>query len=244
MAEISRVRLGVNIDHIATIRQARRTYEPDPVWAAAEAQLGGADGITIHLREDRRHIQDRDLHLLRQVVTVKLNLEAAAVDEIISIALREKPDQVTLVPERRQEITTEGGLDVDGNLKDLTQVVHRLRDGGIRVSMFIDPEERQAAAAQRSGADSVEFHTGNYANAKGEEAVEKELARLMRSAKAAHDMGLEVFAGHGLTYNNVEPIVRIPQVCELNIGHSIISRAVFIGLGDAVRQMRALLSRE
>ncbi len=243
MAEISRVKLGVNIDHIATIRQARRTYEPDPVWAAAAAQLGGADAITIHLREDRRHIQDRDLHLLRQVVTVKLNLEAAAVDEIISIALKEKPEQVTLVPERRQEITTEGGLDVHSNLKNLAGIVHRLHDGGIQVSMFIDPEEKQTVAAKESGADSVEFHTGNYANAKGKSARQEELTRLVRAAKAAEGMGLEVFAGHGLTYDNVEPIVSIPQIRELNIGHTIISRAIFVGLQEAVRQMRALLRR-
>ena len=243
MGPALRMRLGVNIDHVATLRQARRTYEPDPVWAASLAILGGADAITLHLREDRRHIQDRDLEIVRKTVNVKLNLELGASEEIIRIALREKPDQVTLVPERRQEITTEGGLDVRAGLERLTEVARRFRDSGIRVSMFVDAEEAQVIASKESGADSVEFHTGRYANARGRELIEEELARIRAASKAAKGAVLAVFAGHGLTYTNVEPVVAIPEIEELNIGHSIISRAVFVGLAEAVREMRSLLER-
>ncbi|NOZ23683.1 MAG: pyridoxine 5'-phosphate synthase [Planctomycetes bacterium] len=233
--------LGVNIDHVATVRQARRTFEPDPVGAAFAADRGGADGITIHLREDRRHIQDRDLELLRKVVFTKLNLEMATSEEIIRIALRTVPDQITLVPEKRQEVTTEGGLDVKSQVKKLAKVVSRLQKKGIVVSLFIDPESEQIEASRDAGADAIELHTGEYANAPRAKRQMAELNRLVRGADKARDIGLIVNAGHGLTYKNVGPIIRELRAAELNIGHSIIARAIFVGLEEAVRQMKELI---
>jgi len=233
--------LGVNIDHVATLRQARGGKEPDPVWAAAEAELGGAAGITIHLREDRRHIQDRDLQLLRQTVQVKLNLEMAVTDAMIDIACRTKPDQATLVPEGRRELTTEGGLDVAGQEKKIAAAVKRLQAAGIVVSLFIDPDPRQVEAASRTGADAVEFHTGEYADAAAGPGRDREFARIVEAAKAAQGAGLIVHAGHGLNYTNVQRVAQIPGMTELNIGHSIVSRAVFTGLRKAVREMVRLI---
>ncbi|GHS95206.1 pyridoxine 5'-phosphate synthase [Planctomycetales bacterium] len=236
------MKLGVNIDHIATLRQARQTNEPDPVAAAAIAERAGADGITIHLREDRRHIQDRDLAILRQTVTTRLNLEMGLNSEIIDIALRAQPDQVTLVPERRQEITTEGGLDAVKELTRLKKQLPKFRAAGIRVSLFIEPTAAQIAAAAKTGAEFVEFHTGAYANAYPHEAAMRtELNRLVEGVNLAFAAGLRVNAGHGLTYHNVAPIAAIPAVEELNIGHSIVARAVLTGLDQAVREMKALL---
>jgi len=241
----SDILLGVNIDHVATIRQARRTYEPDPVWAAALAQLGGADGITIHLREDRRHINDRDVEMLRKCIfAVKMNLEMSIAEDIVQKAVDVAPDQSTLVPEKRQEITTEGGLDVARDVNTYRTIVSKLNEKGISVSMFIDPERKQIEASKEVGAKSIELHTGNYANARGEEAIEKEVARLREAASYAEGLGLEVFAGHGLTYNNIARILEIPQISEVNIGHSIISRAIFVGLERAVREMKELLKRK
>ncbi|GIW97336.1 MAG: pyridoxine 5'-phosphate synthase [Pirellulaceae bacterium] len=242
------LRLGVNIDHVATLRQARRTYEPDPVTAAAIAKLGGADVITVHLREDRRHIQDRDLRLLRQTVPYGLNLELSCAEEILDIAIEVCPDQATLVPERREEVTTEGGLDVVSDPDRIAQVVHRLQGAGIAVSLFIDPDEAQVRQAAALGVEAVELHTGAYALATGREA-ERELKRLLSAAAVCRDVGLHLHAGHGLTYDNVAPVARIPMMRELNIGHSIVSRAVFVGLQEAVAQMKhametALLQRE
>jgi len=237
------IRLGVNIDHVATVREARKTTEPDPVRAAVLAELGGADQITIHLREDRRHIQDRDLELIRQTVTTKLNLEMGMSDEIIGIALRVKPDQVTLVPEKREEVTTEGGLDATAEIDRLRDVIGRFHDTGIEVSLFIDPERAQVEAAQAVGADAVELHTGAYANARGVEAVREEIYRLHLSAILGRNARLHVAAGHGLTYTNVTPIVSLFEIKELNIGHSIVSRAIFVGLERAVREMKELLKR-
>jgi pyridoxine 5-phosphate synthase len=234
-------KLGVNIDHVATVRQARRTVEPDPVWAAAAAQLGGADCITVHLREDRRHIQDRDVRILKDTVTVKLNLEMAAAQEIIAIARDLVVTQSTLVPERRQELTTEGGLDVAGNLAHVKAATAALKERGIVVSLFIDADERQLEASKAAGADAVELHTGRYADARGEAAVE-ELAKLARGAALARRMGLVVHAGHGLTYSNVVPVAQVREFEEFNIGHSIISRAIFVGLEEAVREMKRLIS--
>jgi len=236
-------KLGVNIDHVATVRQARRTTEPDPVAAAFAAESGGADGITIHLREDRRHIQDRDLEILRKVVFSKLNLEMAVAEPIIKIALRVKPDQCTLVPERRQEITTEGGLDVKGGFKRVKKAVERLQAKGMVVSLFIDAERDQIQAALDTGAEFIELHTGKYANAKTERAVARELKRLAEGADFARKIGLRVNAGHGLTYRNVAPIVRELKAEELNIGHSIIARAIFVGLERAVREMKEIILR-
>lgn len=234
------IRLGVNIDHIATLRQARGGAEPDPVNAAGICERAGADGITIHLREDRRHIQDRDLELLRQVVSTHLNLEMGNSPEIVEIALRVKPDQVTLVPERRLELTTEGGLDVAGQEKEIAKTVARFRKAGIRVSLFIDPDEEQVKASSTVGAECVEFHTGRYANATGRERDE-ELERLQDACVFAHKKGLLVFAGHGLDYHNTPAVCALPYVEELNIGHSIISRSVFSGLEMAVSDMKELL---
>ncbi|NQV25492.1 MAG: pyridoxine 5'-phosphate synthase [Rhodopirellula sp.] len=235
-------RLGVNIDHIATIRQARRTVEPDPVWAAALAELGGADGITIHLREDRRHIQDRDVRVLRDTVQVKLNLEMATADEIVQIALQTKPEQVTLVPEKREEVTTEGGLDVIGNRDRVGQVVRQLQDAGIDVSLFIDPEVAQIEASRDLGVSGIELHTGCYADATTEAAQADELQKLQVAGAAARNAGLLLHLGHGLTYRNVIPVARMEGVCELNIGHSIIARAVLVGLERAVREMKQLIT--
>jgi len=230
--------LGVNIDHIATLRQARRTVEPDPVAAAVIAELAGADGITVHLREDRRHIQDRDVRLLRQTVRTHLNLEMAATDEMVAIALEIKPDYVTLVPERREEITTEGGLEVAGQVARLRDVVGQLQGSGIPVSLFIDPDPAQIAAAAQVGARWVELHTGRYAEAASAAQRQVELDHLEKGCQQALQLGLRVNAGHGLTYWNVGPVARIPGMEELNIGHSIISRAVLVGLDRAVREMR------
>ncbi len=230
--------LGVNIDHIATVRQARRTVEPDPVAAAVIAELAGADGITVHLREDRRHIQDRDVRLLRQTLRTHLNLEMAATDEMVAIALEIKPDYVTLVPERREEVTTEGGLNVAGQMSRLSDVVGQLQGSGIPVSLFIDPDPTQIAAAAQVGSQWIELHTGRYAEASSETKQEVELNHLEEASQQAIDLGLRVNAGHGLTYWNVGPVARIPGMEELNIGHSIVSRAVLVGLDRAVREMR------
>ena len=235
------VELGVNIDHVATVRQARRTNEPDPVWAATLAQLGGADGITLHLREDRRHIQDRDLRVLRETVTVKLNLELATNPEIVEIACQTRPDQATLVPEKREEVTTEGGLDMAAGGTRLADSIQRLRDAGIKVSLFLDPDLRAIDAALESGADAVELHTGEYALAIGEAKQTAELVRLTQAAKAVSAAGLTLHAGHGLTYRNVKPIAAIPQMVELNIGHSIVARAIMVGFQQAVLEMKNLL---
>ncbi|MBW3541648.1 MAG: pyridoxine 5'-phosphate synthase [Planctomycetes bacterium] len=234
--------LGVNIDHVATIRQARRTVEPDPVWAAVLAELGGADGITVHLREDRRHIQDRDLRLLKQTVQVKLNLEMAAEESIVAIALDVRPTQATLVPERREEITTEGGLDVLGNLDRVKRAVETLADGGIDVSLFIDPDARQIEAARELGVHAVELHTGRYAEATAEADRERELDQLIEAGYLVREGGMLLHMGHGLTYRNVRPVAEIPDVSELNIGHSIVARAVMVGFEQAVTEMKALVS--
>jgi pyridoxine 5-phosphate synthase len=233
--------LGVNIDHVATIRQARRTVEPDPVWAAALAEIGGADAITVHLREDRRHIQDRDLEVLRRTVQVKLNLECAVSSEMIDIACRVKPDQVTLVPERREEVTTEGGLDVVGHRGAVEAAVTRLNDAGITVSLFIDPAPRQIDVAIDLGVAAVELHTGCYANATSEPERDERLVELARGGVMARHGGLALAAGHGLTYRNVVPVARIDGMGELNIGHSIVARAVLVGFTKAVREMKRLI---
>ena len=233
--------LGVNIDHIATIRQARRTYEPDPVWAAALAELGGADCITLHLREDRRHINDRDLRILRETVTVKLNLEMACNEEILEIALNVKPDQATLVPERREEITTEGGLDVIAHKIRAADAVRRLQDAGISVSLFLDPEKRQIEEAARLKADAVELHTGQYAESKSGAPRQKELEKLQSVGAVIRQSGMALHAGHGLNYHNVRPVAAIEGMYELNIGHSIVARAVMVGFQEAVREMKQLI---
>jgi pyridoxine 5-phosphate synthase len=230
--------LGVNIDHVATIRQARRTTEPDPVAAAVLAELGGADGITAHLREDRRHIQDRDVYLLRETVSTHLNLEMAATDEMVKIALDLKPDYVTLVPERREEVTTEGGLDIVSQLDRLKRVVDRLQSAEIPVSLFIDAEPQQIDASVQTGARLIELHTGCYAEAKGEAARKRELDVLAAGCDRAIAARLRVNAGHGLTYLNVYPVACIPGMEELNIGHTIISRAALVGIERAVRDMK------
>jgi len=234
------MRLGVNIDHVATVRQARCAAEPDPVTAAALAELGGAAGITVHLRGDRRHIQNRDLHLLRQVVRTRLNVEMAATDEMVSIAADVQPDQVTLVPEKENEVTTTGGLDVVRHHELIRDIAERLKEHGILVSLFIDPLEDQVGAAQLTGAKAVEINTGTYSEM-AVHSCQQELDRIRRAATMAHSLGLEVLGGHGLTYVNVKPVARIPEIVELNIGHSIVSRAVLIGLERAVRDMVVLL---
>ena len=233
--------LGVNIDHIATIRQARRTVEPDPVAAAVIAELAGADGITVHLREDRRHIQDRDVRLLRQTVRTHLNLEMAATDEMVAIALDIKPDYITLVPERREEITTEGGLDIAGQISRISDVVNTLQGAGIPVSLFIDANPRQIEASAQVKAKFIELHTGCYAEAKGEDQA-RELEILATGCKLALEAGLRVNAGHGLTYWNVYPVAAIEGMEELNIGHTIISRAVLVGLDQAVQEMKQAIN--
>jgi pyridoxine 5-phosphate synthase len=234
--------LGVNIDHVATVRQARRTNEPDPVWAAALAELAGADGITLHLREDRRHISERDLRVLRQTVTVKLNLEMACEPEILGIACDVKPDQVTLVPEKREEVTTEGGLDIVRHRDRVAQTVETLRQAGISVSLFLDPDPRQIEEAARLGVDAVELHTGQYALATAKAKLEKELDNLRSVGALIRQSGLTLHAGHGLTYRNVQPIAAIEGMHELNIGHSIISRAIMVGFVEAVREMKRLVA--
>lgn len=234
--------LGVNIDHIATIRQARRGSEPDPVAAAVIAELAGADGITVHLREDRRHIQERDVRLLRQTIATRLNLEMAATPEMVAIALDVKPDYITLVPERREEITTEGGLDVKTQCDRLGKFVHQLQGAGIPVSLFVDAELEQIQASARTGAKFVELHTGTYANAKNEEQLNHELNVLSKGGALAIELGLRLNSGHGLTYQNTRAVAQIAGMEELNIGHSIISRAVLVGLDRAIREMKALIT--
>lgn len=235
--------LGVNIDHVATVRQARRTDEPDPVWAAAEAELGGGDGITFHLREDRRHIGDRDARLLRETVGVKLNMEMAIAPEIVDIACELGPDQSTLVPERRQELTTEGGLDVVAHAAAIERAVRRLTDGGVTVSAFIEPLEDQIRAAADCGCKAVELWTGAYAHAEGADQLAAALDHLRAGIEIGHRAGLEVHGGHGLTYRNIAAVAALEGFGEFNIGHSIVSRAVFVGLREAVRQMKDLLER-
>jgi pyridoxine 5-phosphate synthase len=236
--------LGVNIDHIATIRQARKTIEPDPVAAAVLAELGGADGITVHLREDRRHIQYRDVRLLRETVQTHLNLEMAATEEMLGIALSIKPDYVTLVPEKRQEVTTEGGLDVAGQITKITEIVDKLQSAEIPVSLFIDADTPQLEAAHQTQAKFIELHTGRYAEAKNAADRAWELGVLTRGTEEAIALGLRVNAGHGLTYQNVYPVACIPGMEELNIGHTIVSRAVLVGIERAVRDMKlAMLGR-
>ncbi len=232
--------LGVNIDHIANVRQARRTVEPDPVTYALLAELGGADGITVHLREDRRHIQDRDVELLRRTVRSRLNLEMAATKEMEAVALRIRPDMVTLVPEKRQEVTTEGGLDVAGQQESLSALVERLQGAGIAVSLFVDADAPQLEASAATGARWIELHTGTYAEASWAEQP-RELARLTEGSFVARSLGLRVNAGHGLTYQNVEPVAAIAGMEELNIGHTIVARALAVGLERAVREMKALV---
>ena len=242
------IELGVNVDHVATVRQARRTYEPDPVWAAVEAHLGGADGITVHLREDRRHIQDEDVRRLRELTHIKLNLEMAATDEMVGIACAIKPEMAMLVPEGRHEVTTEGGLDVAGQEAALRAKVARLADAGIVVSVFIDAEEPQVEAAKRIGASVCEIHTGPYAHAfhsRGRDAesapVLDELARIRVAGELIRSRGMRFNAGHALNYFNVKPVAALPGVRELHIGHAIVSRALFVGLREAVREMKRLM---
>jgi pyridoxine 5-phosphate synthase len=234
-------KLGLNVDHIATVRQARGGVEPDPVTAAAIGELAGAEGITIHLREDRRHIQDRDLDILRRTVKTKLNLEMAATQEMVRIALRVKPEQVTLVPEKRQELTTEGGLDVIINIKQLTDTVKRLKDGGIVVSLFVDPNQEQVKAANKTGTDYIEIHTGAYAEVQVWADQKRELDNIDTAIKLARKVGLGVNAGHGLNYVNIKALAALGGIEEYNIGHSIISRAMLVGLDRAVREMVELI---
>ena len=234
-------KLGLNVDHVATVRQARGGVEPDPVTAAAMGELAGAEGITIHLREDRRHIQDRDLEILRRTVKTKLNLEMAATQEMVRIALRTKPDQVTLVPEKRQELTTEGGLDVILNLKAITDAVKRLRDDGIVVSLFIDPDQEQIKAASKSGADYIEIHTGTYADAPDWTSQKRELEEIDAAIKLATKVGMGVNAGHGLNYVNIKPLAALGGIEEYNIGHSIMARAILVGMDRAVKDMVDLI---
>jgi pyridoxine 5-phosphate synthase len=236
------MRLGINVDHVATLRQARRTTYPDPVAAAVLAELGGADQITIHLREDRRHIQERDLHVLRQTVGTRLNLEMAATPEMVKIAYDVKPEACTLVPERREELTTEGGLDVVSQREVVGKVVKSLRDAGLQVSLFVDPDLEQLKAATRVEAQVVEIHTGRYCDAHTEGERRRELLRVVDACKAAAKLGLKVAAGHGLNYQNVQPVAAIPEVEELNIGHAIVAASVLMGMERAVRQMKELIA--
>ncbi|BDG07849.1 pyridoxine 5'-phosphate synthase [Anaeromyxobacter paludicola] len=235
-------RLGVNVDHVATLRQARRAAYPDPVAAALLAELAGADQITVHLREDRRHVQDRDVEVLRRTVASRLNLEMAAVAPMVELARRLRPDVATLVPERRQELTTEGGLDVAGRLDEVRAAVGALREAGIEVSLFVDPDLAQVDAARAAGADAVEIHTGRYCDAPEGPARDQELHRIVTAARAAAERKLRVAAGHGLHYRNVLPVAAIPEITELNIGHAIVAQAVLVGLERAVREMKDLLA--
>ncbi|WP_417435215.1 pyridoxine 5'-phosphate synthase [Idiomarina abyssalis] len=237
------LRLGVNIDHVATLRNARGVRYPDPVDAAGIAERAGADGITIHLREDRRHITDRDVAMLKQTLNVPMNLEMAVTEEMLDIAIKTKPTFSCLVPEKREELTTEGGLDVAGQLNSITQATQRLTEAGIQVSLFIDADREQIDAAKDAGAPIIELHTGQYAEAETEQEKTRELARLMEAAEYAHSIGLQVNAGHGLHYHNTLEVAQIPQMVELNIGHSIIARAVLDGLDKAVRDMREILDK-
>ncbi|MBQ23931.1 pyridoxine 5'-phosphate synthase [Alcanivorax sp.] len=243
MSNSSRVLLGVNIDHIATLRQARGTRYPEPVQAALVAEQAGADGITVHLREDRRHINDRDVELLAQTLQTRMNLEMAATEEMVGIACRIKPPHCCLVPEKREELTTEGGLDVAGNKAWIAQCCQRLGQAGIEVSLFIDADKAQIVAARECGAPAIEIHTGGYADADTVDEQQKELARIRAGVALALEQGLVVNAGHGLHYHNTLPIAEIPGINELNIGHSIIARAAITGLDEAVRSMRALLDQ-
>ncbi len=236
-------RLGVNIDHVATLRQARGGREPDPVWAAVLAELGGADVITVHLREDRRHIQDRDVRLLRQTTQVRLNLELAVDPGIVALALELKPDQVTFVPERRAELTTEGGLDVVSHRIRVGEALARCRDQGLELALFIDPDPKQVEVAPDLGADAIELHTGRYADATDADARIRELNALANAGMATVAAGMELHAGHGLNYQNVGAVARLNRMAELNIGHSIVSRAVFVGLSQAVREMKECINR-
>jgi pyridoxine 5-phosphate synthase len=235
--------LNVNIDHVATVRQARRTIEPDPVWAAVQCQLAGANGITVHLRQDRRHINDRDVRLLKETVTCKFNLEMCMAEPIVKIAEQIRPDQVTLVPENRAELTTEGGLDCVKHAKRLAQVAKRMHKKGILVSTFITPEQPQIAASAKTGCDAIELHTGSYANAKTARSINARIKQLTAGKDFALDHGLIVHAGHGLTYNNIGPVAAIPDLCEFNIGHSIVARSVFIGIEAATVEMIDLIDK-
>lgn len=242
------IELGVNIDHVATVRQARRTYEPDPVWAAIEAHLAGADGITVHLREDRRHVQDDDVRRLAELTHVKLNLEMAATDEMVEVAIRTQPQMVMLVPEGRQEVTTEGGLDVRSQQNRLTKVIGSLREGGLIVSAFIDAEAEQIRAAQQCGFSVCEVHTGPYAHAfwsQGRDAESKavleELEKVRQAGELIRELGMRFNAGHALNYANVQPIASLPGVRELHIGHSIVSRSIYVGMREAVSEMKRLI---
>jgi pyridoxine 5-phosphate synthase len=234
-------RLGVNIDHVATLRQARGVKYPDPVTAAGIVELAGADGIVAHLREDRRHMQDRDIHLLREVIQTQLNFEMAPTEEMVRIALSVRPEVVTLVPEKREELTTEGGLDVVKFFKPLKRAIHRLQRGGIFVSLFVDPRRNQIRASEEAGANAIEIHTGHYCDAKTSPGLEEELKRILDAVDEASHCNLRIAAGHGLHYNNVRRIVEIREIEELNIGHSIVARSVLVGLGQAVREMIALI---
>ena len=234
-------RLMVNIDHVATLREARGIYYPDPVYAAGIAEMAGASGIIIHLREDRRHIKDRDVKILREVVRTKLNLEMAATDEMVDIAREVKPDMITLVPEKREELTTEGGLDVAGLSGKIKKVIEKVREKGIKVSLFIDPEEEQIIASHKIKADMIEIHTGAYSDARSGMICDKELKKVVNAAKRGKELGLGVNAGHGLHYHNLSEIVAIAEIDELSIGHSIIARAIFTGLDRAVRDMLVLM---
>jgi len=235
-------KLGVNIDHVATVREARKTFEPDPLWAAALAELGGADGITVHLREDRRHIQERDLRVLRESVHVPLNLELATDPDVLAIACDIGPELATLVPEHREEVTTEGGLDVVANPSAVQSAIEKLRESGMVVSLFLDPDEAQIDTAASVGADAVELHTGPYALANGP-SRQRELARLQTAGQLVRDRGMVLHAGHGLNYQNVQPVARIEGMSDLNIGHSIVARAIMVGMQQAVREMKSLVVR-
>lgn len=233
--------LSVNIDHVATVREARKTFEPDPVWAAAAANLGGADGVTLHLREDRRHIQDRDVRLIRETAAMRMNLEIACADSVLAIACDVQPEQVTLVPEKREEVTTEGGLDILANRQRVAAAVQQLQAAGIVVSLFLDPVTEQLQAARELRADAVELHTGQYANAAPKE-QSAELKKLQDAGREVLELGLGLHAGHGLTYHNVRPVAAIAGMHELNIGHSIVARSLLVGMERAVREMKQLIA--
>jgi len=235
------VKLGVNIDHVATLREARKTTYPDPIYAAVLAELGGADGITVHLREDRRHIKERDLYILKEIIKTRLNLEMAATKEMVEIAKNVVPHMVTLVPERREELTTEGGLDVLKNIKNLKEICLKLKDKGIKVFIFVDPSEKQIDSCVKLGVDGIEIHTGKYADALNEQEQEREFLKIKRCVLYSLDRNLKTSAGHGLNYENVSKIASIPGLYELNIGHSIISRSIFVGITEAVREMKRLI---
>ncbi|MBP7712212.1 MAG: pyridoxine 5'-phosphate synthase [Gammaproteobacteria bacterium] len=241
MSERDEILLGVNVDHVATLRQTRGTRYPDPVQAAIDAEQAGADGVTVHLREDRRHIQVRDLEVLREVLLTRMNLEMAVTADGLAVAERIRPADCCLVPERREELTTEGGLDVAGNLAAVRDACQRLAAAGVRTSLFIDPDPRQVEASLQAGAPVVEVHTGRFADARDRAEQARELARIGSVAALARTAGLQVNAGHGLNYQNVQAVAAIPEVCELNIGHAIIARALFTGIGEAVREMKRLM---